>query len=137
MTLRYFIYSNWRDLKNLWFRIRNGFNPRDCWNLDMVLCYWLAQRLDHFARTTHSYPETFYRLDGRLYGNPLSDGVTVGPYDEDAHVLLWRSEVEAAAEALREYAAKAFDLDGDNELLTVEAQQAMHFVANNLGRLWD
>ena len=132
MTLRYFIFSNWRDLKNLWFQFRNGFNPRDCWNLDMVLCWWLAQRLQHFAETTHSYPMTFYGMDGRLINGELA----TSEYDEDAHILMWRTETVAAAKALRDYSKRAFDADTD-EQLTADAQQAMHFVANNLGRLWD
>ena len=131
MTFRYFIYSNWRDLKNLWFRFRNGFNPRDCWNLDMVLCWWLAQRLKHFAETTHSYPMTFYALDGRFINGELA----TSEYDEDAHIVRWRLENVAAAKALKAYSKRAFDAD-TNESLTADAEQAMHFVANNLGRLW-
>ena len=38
------------------YRIRHGFFPCDCWNLDHELAIWLVPRLKLFRANTHGYP---------------------------------------------------------------------------------
>jgi hypothetical protein len=37
------------------FRIKYGFFPCDCWNLDHELAIWLLPRLRYFKNNTHGY----------------------------------------------------------------------------------
>ena len=45
-----------RWLKYWIYRIRHGFFPSDCWNLDHEIAVWLVPRLKYFRATSCSYP---------------------------------------------------------------------------------
>jgi len=43
-------------IKKVWFRLRHGFWPSECWNLDITFARLIVPRLEHFRRVTHGYP---------------------------------------------------------------------------------
>jgi len=119
-------------------RGRRGWADRDTWGLDGYLCTTLAGALNHMAETSHGWP-----------------GGTAYPEFED-----WTAALRKAATALSGWAnhddspaANAADdafERGDAEFTaataahTVEdttrlvaAQDALHWVADNLPNLWD
>jgi hypothetical protein len=56
------------------YRLRHGFFPCDCWNLDHELAVWLVPRLKLFKINNHGYP---YELTGDQW-DALIDEMIVG-----------------------------------------------------------
>ena len=52
-------YPKRRWLQYWLYRIKNGFFPCDCWNLDHELAVWLVPRLKLFKINNHGYPYEF------------------------------------------------------------------------------
>jgi hypothetical protein len=89
-------------------RARRGWAPRDTWSLDGYLCRTLGAMLDHLAEHTHGWPQ--------------------GPdFPEFAD---WQKALRTQAAALLAYEA-------DDEPTIAPAQNAIHWVADNLPALWD
>lgn len=120
--LRTFIFA--------WQRLTRGWDDSATWSLDVHLCATLADQLDRLADTSHSWPE----------------GPEYPQYDDWAHALR-----ENAAH-LRVYASGRFDTSSftqPDEIPDVDAsharlesqyanaQEALRWVADNLGSLWD
>jgi len=54
----------WRHrIKKLPVRIRHGFWPSDCWNLDVTFARFMAPRLRYLRDHTHGYPEGMTELE--------------------------------------------------------------------------
>ena len=56
----------WRNrVMKIWFRLRRGFWPDECWNLDKTFAKFLIPRLEYFRKTTCGYPASleFYNSD--------------------------------------------------------------------------
>lgn len=94
-------------LTSAFSRMRRGWAPRDTWSLDGHLCRTLGAMLAHLAEHTHSWPP------GRDY-----------PEFTD-----WQDALRARAGALLAY-------DADDEHTVAPAQEALHWVADNLPDLW-
>ena len=110
------------------FRLRHGFDYRDCWNLDIDLADWLGKRLVHLARVTNTTPATYiYKYEAQE-----TDG-------ESCQVAfdIWRYDLKRHGEALTEYAEQFVVWDRDEEKTIQDAKDAMKFVAENLTGLWD
>ena len=62
--LYYLWYGPINKLKNLWrhrvkrlcFRMRHGFWPNECWNLDVTFAKFILPRLKHYRDYTYAYP---------------------------------------------------------------------------------
>lgn len=107
----------WRWLGRKAFQVRYGFDPAECWNLDVELARWLAPRLAHLSKTANGYPA--YNAETMIYDN-------------------WIEELEGAAERLRRYPDIYAVKTNDEELrIRQEAQDAMGWVARRFQDLWD
>ena len=95
-------------LETAFARARRGWAPQDTWSLDGHLCRTPGAMLDHLAEHTHGWPQ------GREY-----------PEFAD-----WQDALRIRAVALLAYEA-------DDELTIAPAQDALHWVADNLPALWD
>lgn len=89
-------------------RARHGWAPPDTWSLDGHLCRILGGMLDHLAEHTHGWPQ--------------------GP--DFPQFTDWQDALRARAAALQAYEA-------DDEPTIAPAQNALHWVADNLPALWD
>lgn len=89
-------------------RVRHGWAPPDTWSLDGHLCRTLGAMLDHLAEHTHDWPQ----------GHDFPEFAD------------WQGALRSKAAALRAYEA-------DDEPTIAPAQDALHWVANNLPALWD
>lgn len=109
-----------------WQRVSRGWDDSAAWSLDVSLARTLGQQLNHLAQTTHGWPSDEY------------------PRFEE-----WQIALRHNAALLLAYAEGKFALprgDSDRELAVsvaesekqyAEAQQALKWVADNLGYLWD
>lgn len=115
----------WKALKSAvkaWvFKLRYGFDYRDCWNLDHALAKWLAPRLLYLAQHHMGYPG-------------------VGVYESPDHGALgWSYDLMKAGSALQAEVDK-WDMEYNHEeelRIHKEAQEAMDWVAKWWGHLWD
>ncbi|MCV6585579.1 MAG: hypothetical protein OIF47_08590 [Marinibacterium sp.] len=88
---------------------------RDCVDLDRSLCRWLGDRMMFLSRHTNTCP--------------IGDA----PYPDDLpatdRLMHWRALLGQHGAALQGYASDGSGRDA--------AVQALRFVANHLGQLWD
>lgn len=106
-----------RQIRWAYQRLTRGWDDTATWSLDTHLAKTLGEQLKHLANTSHGYPspehETF----------------------ED-----WIADLNKNADALIAYGNKwdnNIDTIDEEADLLVEAQKAMHWVANHLPSLWD
>lgn len=98
-------------------RITRGWDDRATWSLDTHLCATLGEQLAHLAEMTHGYPA----------------GSRYTTFDQ------WQDDLRLYGKALTEYAEHKFSDDEtiDQGRLEMQAQEALRWVADNLGSLWD
>lgn len=118
-----------REVQFAWQRVSRGWDDSATWSLDVYLAKSLSQQLNHLADTSHGWP-----------GGPDS------PYPEFED---WQFALRENALKLRRYADGKFNVpdldfkgtDADLGALLEEqycgAQEAMRWVADNFGSLWD
>lgn len=111
-------------INRLWWRVRHGYNPKDCWNLDHSLAKWLAPRLRHLAEQGHTYP-----------------GRAPYPYTEDSNIGYekWVSDLMLHSSSLALYATQYGEyMSLEDEMRMVEnAHTAMKWVGEWFLCLWD
>lgn len=118
-------------------RAGRGWADQDTWNLDSSLCRTLAGQLRHLAVAGHGYPGTDDYQTPQAWAAALitaADGL-----------LEWaqRDESEAADAAGEphlsddEFSAALAAWQADEQRRYAAAQQALRWVADNLGLLWD
>ena len=91
----------------------------DCIDLHSALAHWLGERLIHLGEHTNGTPYAYCRK--------FSTGEDT--FDEDDAYAAWKADLTANGKALLAYVE-------DVETLPA-AQEAMRWVADNLGLLWD
>jgi len=118
-----------REIQFAWQRVSRGWDDSATWSLDVHLARLLSEQLNHLADTTHGWP-----------GEPDGDF----PHFED-----WQFALRENALKLRVYADGKFsvpdaglassesDLNAVLEEQYSAAQEAMRWVADNFGSLWD
>lgn len=123
------------------FRLRHGFDYRDCWGLDHALAKWLAPRLRHMSKIAHGAPWG--------YGTSAEERSAANhPNDIETDFDGWKRDLGAAADRLE--AIVKWDNEADpgdfadysqyNEIerwIYDEASAAMKWVAENFHSLWD
>lgn len=87
----------------------------DCISLDEALCKWLGERLIFLGENCHSIPMIYV-------GRP--DGI-------------WEAELKANGSALLAYSEQKSDRVDALVKDYAAAQEAIRWVAGNLGDLWD
>lgn len=106
----------WRHAAGSLQRSRRGWSDDDVWGLRWHLCESLGTALLHLASNGVSYP-------GR------------GEYNDPE---AWRRDLRAHGTALRSHAGSGNDpAEEDVEARLAAAQEALHWVADNLGDLYD
>lgn len=107
-----------------WWRVRHGYDYRDCWNLDYSMAKWLATRLRHLAEHGVTYPG-------------------VPPYDysevSEAGAELWKEHLLSNAAKLERYATQwdepfNFELEST---INQDGHDAIKWVAEWWRCLWD
>lgn len=98
-------------------RAVRGWDDTATWSLDTHLTATLADQLDRLAATTHGWPQS-----------------QEFPDFED-----WQTALTSNAAKLRRYGRDKFDLiDPEDETAALtDAQDALRWVADHLGSLWD
>lgn len=112
------------------FRMRHGFDFRDCWSLDTAMAKWLAPRLRYMSEIAHGAP----------WGYPNEVEFAGSDPDEvETDFEAWKVDLLAASKALAAYASVYDDdLDYDSERRVFDAgKDAMKWVAKNFPSLWD
>lgn len=98
-----------------WQRVVRGWDDASVWSLDTEFTRTLSQQLEHLAHIMHGWPA------GEEF-----------PEFED-----WQNALLTNSARLGNYAHR---WEGDDEnygLLSREAEEALHWVADHLGHLWD
>ncbi len=99
-----------RYARRKFFQLKNGFDPRDCWNLDKSLAAWLAPRLKHLSETSHGFSPQYESFEA------------------------WASQLSGTAAVLQKYGDADFY---DDEVNYDAVQDAIKWVADNFLHLWD
>lgn len=103
-------------------RVFRGWDDRAVWSTDTVLAKNLGAQLVELSRIAHGYP-------GK------------GDYPVDStneSFERWVADLKTHGEALIAYSELQYELDGDDwDALYEPAQEALRWVADNLGSLWD
>jgi len=62
------IYNIKSEIVSWPFRIKNGFDYRDTWSLDIATAEWVLPRLKHLHKNLHGYPDglTFKKWKGYI-----------------------------------------------------------------------
>jgi len=126
------------------FRLRHGFDYRDCWSLDHALAKWLAPRLRHMSKIACGAP-CGYPMSKTEVSEKYSDTF---PSDVPVDFSAWKRDLGIAADQLE--AIVKWDNEADprdfadysqyNEIerwIYDEASAAMKWVAENFHSLWD
>jgi hypothetical protein len=98
----------------------------DCIDLHSTLARWLGERLIHLGEHTKGTPYAYWMK--------FSTGENT--FDEDAAFAAWKADLTTNGKALLAYVEDVETLPEDVETLPA-AQEAMRWVADNLGFLWD
>lgn len=145
----------WRELvywqiKNAGQLARRGWADSDTWSLDNALCRRLGAQLLHLADVTHGWPddeyETFdeWRVALRENGRALINYVERPGYNDllaKWHELRFGTGMvgpkQLNAPSTPEQAAALKALEDIEQRYSDNATKALHWVADNLGHLWD
>ena len=87
----------------------------DCIDLHSALAHWLGERLIHLGEHTNNIPMPY---------------TSKFPGDDDAAFAAWKADLTANGKVLLAFVRT-------NPKTLSAAQEAMHWVADNLGLLWD
>jgi hypothetical protein len=119
-------------------RAKVGWAPRDLWNFDGYLSTLLAGALDELAETSHGWPSDLYDSPEQwklaLHANAQAlRAYTQGDPEATArwHKAATTRGCEKEASALMERKRAADDAR------RVGARDALHWLADNFGALWD
>lgn len=108
------------------FRLRHGFDYRDCWNLDAALAKWLAPRLKHMSEVTH--------------GAPCGYPDKTPALDAETDFRAWQNDLLCASVAFERYAnvdyMEDWSLEREDEIRK-DAMDAMAWLAKHFTGLWD
>lgn len=105
-----------RDVLFAWQRLTRGWDDRSLWSLDHYVCRTLGAQLTQLAETTHGWPQS----------------------DEYPTFEDWQTALRVHGAALTEAANTDITDDFENtEAAYAKAQESLHWVADNLGDLWD
>lgn len=117
-----------------------GWADQDTWALDWVLCSRLAAQLDHLAGTGHGYPGDEEFPTAEVWEDALRAQAARlrrwverddSPVQDTYHEALMAGVEGDELDALQQAA------DQDREERYTAAQDALHWVADHLGHLWD
>jgi hypothetical protein len=113
----------WRSrITKLWFRLRRGFWPDECWNLDTTIARFLVPRLKHFRANLNGYPAD---LDEKLW-------------DKYLRRMTWSFEWAAADTDTKGWWAKRYCLDPQHRKRVDKRYEAgMQLFAKYYSGLWD
>ena len=103
-----------REIVFAWQRVTRGWDDRSVWSLDWSLCKTLGAQLIYLADTSHGWP-----------GNDT--------YVEFEH---WEDALRFHGSVLSQVAIFSDDIDGETQRIE-SARLSLHWVADNLGHLWD
>lgn len=104
-------------------RETRGWDDTATWSLDYHLASTLGAQLKHLAATTHGWPQSEKFPEFENWQDALNvNGDKLIAYAEKDNVLL-------ASGGVYDFAAE--------EAVTLEAQEALHWVADNFPALWD
>jgi hypothetical protein len=114
----------WRSrIKKLWFRLRRGFWPSECWNLDITFAKFMVPRLEHFRKVTHGYPAG---LEGPE------------EWDKILRRIIWSFNWAAADTENEGWWAKRYCLDPQHRKRVDKRYEAgMQLFAKYYAGLWD
>jgi len=106
----------------------------DCINLHSALTRWLGERLIHLGEHTNSVPYAYYMKfstgENTLDENASLEKAQMASYEAMwASLALWKADLTTNGKALLAY-------NKDEETLPA-AQEALRWVADNLGMFWD
>ena len=105
-----------RDVLFAWQRVVRGWDDRSLWSLDWYICHTLGAQLTELAATTHGWPQS----------------------DEYPTFEDWQAALRTHGSALTEAANTDISEDFENtQAVYAKAQKSLHWVADNLGDLWD
>lgn len=108
------------------FRMRHGFDYRDCWSLDAALAKWLAPRLKHMSEVTH--------------GAPCGYPNKAASWDAETDFQAWKDDLMRASEAMLAYAnvddMEDWSVEREDEIRD-GARTAMRWIAEHFTGLWD
>lgn len=108
------------------FRLRHGFDYRDCWSLDTALAKWLAPRLRHMSEIAH--------------GAPCGYPDKTPALDAETDFQAWKDDLMRASEAMLAYANVEYMEDWSMERegeIREGAKTAMRWIAKHFTSLWD
>jgi len=122
-------------------RARRGWADRDTYGLDQHLCGVLGAMLVHLAQEGCGYPGTEEFPTPELWNQALQEnGQALLSYStgRDEELLNKWHALAISREADEEDREVAFDqMQADDAARYANAQQALHWVADHLGSLWD
>lgn len=111
-------------------RVHRGWDISALWGLDHHLSKTLGEQLVEMAEIAHGCPGNYGPYDCTPE-NPNHQ------QDFEKAFAAWTSDLRKHGEALQAYARYwEYDLDRRDDLYA-PAQEALHWVAENLGALWD
>lgn len=113
-------------------RARRGYSYADVWNFDSYLAQVVAGGLRGLAESGHAMPSV-----GSSYYPPDVDwGNEDIAIHETAHAA-WTADLIITAEKLERYVSEELISWEVEQQKSAEAKEAMMWVAENLGSLWD
>lgn len=107
------------------FRLRHGFDHRDCWSMDTAMAKWLAPRLRHMSEVAH--------------GAPCGYPNKTPAFDSETDFQAWKDDLMRASEAMLAYANVDYmeDLSVEEENKIHKAgNEAMKWIAEHFTSLW-
>jgi len=122
----------WRDVRALFTRARWGWSVVDSWSTDDYIGAVLGEMLVHMAKYAHGAPAG-YGVDHAAV--PF----TGAPSDTD--FAKWEADLRTAGQALLTWQRFHYDYTSadrrQEEAVHNAAVDALHWVADNWGSLWD
>lgn len=110
------IDNNLRRVQRLFQRINRGWDDRDVWQMDTTMTKSIGAQLIALANTAHGWPGT----------------------EEFPHADDWTNVLRHHGHALLNYATNKHEYEGQTyEKMSEAAQEALYWVADHLGHLWD
>lgn len=119
-------------LRSWWQRARNGYSTPDVWGFDTYLAQVVAGGLRHLANSSHAMPtvgSSYYPADIE-WGNE-------DPEIHNAAHVAWVADLNSAAEKLERYVNDELVSWEVEQHKHEEAKEAIRWVAENFGSLWD
>lgn len=115
-------------------RVVRGWDDSAVWSLDDHIAKTLGQQLVHLADVTHGYPPGYGDITPRTEDSQF---IPDAPADDETY-RRWVGDIRRHGQALLAYQEAHYTAYGeDYDAIYQPAREALVWVADNFGSLWD